>query len=83
MLPDDLGLLLPLPGPLYILLAGGDRLDYAVDLSLDLSLDRLPDGLLDLDLLLSLLLCSVTTTVLAISPCTLMMTVWVSSLVMF
>jgi hypothetical protein len=47
---DDLGLLLPLSGPLDILLVGGDRLA----LSLDLSLDRLPDGLLDLDLLLSL-----------------------------
>ena len=44
----DLGLLLPLPGPLDILLLA---------LSLHLSLDCLPDGLLDLDLLLLSLLC--------------------------
>ena len=51
----DLGLLLPLAGPLDILLAGGEGVLALLALSPDFSLDCLPDCLLDLDpLLLSL-----------------------------
>ena len=48
----DLGLLLPLAGPLDILLAGGEGVLALLALGPDLSLDCLPDCLLDLDLLL-------------------------------